>query len=478
MASIEKRTKADGAATYIVKWREPNGKHRTRGGFATKKAAGAYANKVQDAHLRGVAFDPNAGKVLFRDAAQAWLASRHDLKATTLAAYRDALAPTAGIGSADRDAYRAKRHRRLADLRIDAVFGEYPLNAITREYISAWVARMKDAGKKPSTIRNAYFLVRMVLGQAVEDGRLDANPADYVKLPTDYNSGRTATVDDPSLFLSAAQVSALVSATPWPYSVLVHLAAWSGLRAAELGGLQVGDVLLPPPAVNPNAPAKPAILRVEQTVVWLGNPDNGNAVPTYISPKTKGSRRQVPLPPATTALLRDYLAEHPNARTPSAPLFPAMLLRAVRPTGVRVEAKDGESAALRQATALSGLPVAEAGERLVLDWGQPLRHATFYKAVYRPAVLRANRLAAATGAPALPPELKFHALRHTYASLCIAAGRPALEIARFMGHARPSTTEAIYAHLFNTDDHAGAMAALGAMAAGLTYGENVVPFAR
>lgn len=468
MASIQRRVRVTGATTYIVKWREPNGKHRTKGGFATRKAASVYANKVEDAHLRGVAFDPNAGKVLFRDAAQAWLASRHDLKETTLAAYRDVLAPTPGTGAT------VKRHRRLADLRIDAVFGDYPLNAITREYISAWVARMKNAGKKPSTIRNAYFLVRMVLGQAVEDGRLDANPADYVKLPTDYNSGRTATVDDPSLFLSAAQVPALAAATPWPYSVLVHLAAWSGLRAAELGGLQVGDVLLPLPPVNPNALAKPAIVRVERTVVWLGSPHNGSAAPTYITPKTKGSHRQVPLPPATTALLRDYLAEHPNAHRPDAPLFPAVLLRAARPTGVRAETKDGESAALRQATALAGLSVAEAGERLELDWGEPLRHATFYKAVYRPAVLRANRMAAATGAPALPPELKFHALRHTYASLCIAAGRPALEIARFMGHARPSTTEAIYAHLFNTDDHAGAMAALGAMAAGPTYGENVV----
>ncbi len=259
-------------------------------------------------------------------------------------------------------------------------------------------------GKKPSTIRNAYFLVRMVLGQAVEDGRLDANPPNYVRLPTDYNSVRTATVDDPSLFLTAAQVSALAAATPWPYSVLVHLAAWSGLRAAELGGLQVGDVLLPPPAINPNAPAKPAILRVERTVVWYSH----SAAPAYVTPKTKGSRRQVPLPPATTVMLRDYLAVHPDARTAGAPLFPAMPLRAARPTGVRGETKDGESPAQRQATALAGLSVAEAGERLVLDWGQPLRHATFYKAVYRPAVLRANPL----GAPALPPELKFHALRH------------------------------------------------------------------
>jgi hypothetical protein len=44
-----------------------------------------------------------------------------------------------------------------------------------------------------------------------------------------------------------------------------------------------------------------------------------------------------------------------------------------------------------------------------------------------------------------------------------------------MGHARPSMTEAVYAHLFDTDDHAAAMAALGAMASARADGENVIP---
>ena len=146
-----------------------------------------------------------------------------------------------------------------------------------------------------------------------------------------------------------------------------------------------------------------------------------------------------------------------------------MRLLAPRPTGVRAEPPMGEqprrvaARQLRQATALADLSVADAEERLVLDWSAPLNHAAFYKAVYRPAVLRANRL---TPTAALPPQLKFHALRHTYASLCIAAGRPPLEIARFMGHAKVTTTLGVYAHLFNTDDHADAMAALGAMEAG------------
>ena len=75
---------------------------------------------------------------------------------------------------------------------------------------------------------------------------------------------------------------------------------------------------------------------------------------------------------------------------------------------------------------------------------------------------------------ALPSLLKFHACRHTYASLMIAAGRPMFEVARFMGHAKPSTTETVYAHLL-ADHHSDAMAALAAMEAAPSYGENVVP---
>ena len=90
---------------------------------------------------------------------------------------------------------------------------------------------------------------------------------------------------------------------------------------------------------------------------------------------------------------------------------------------------------------------------------------------FRPAVLRANRI---TPAAKLPPQLVWHALRHTYASLCIAAGRPPLEVARFMGHAKVTTTLAVYAHLYS-DDHTDAMAALGAMETGPDYGPNVIP---
>lgn len=262
---------------------------------------------------------------------------------------------------------------------------------------------------------------------------------------------------------------------PWPYNVLVHLAAWSGLRAAELAGLQIGDVE-PGGSVRVERSARPVGANIE-----------------YLDTKTDGSFRKVPLPADTVQILRDYLAVHPSADVPTAPLFPGMTLVAPKPTGVRTaplavaETSDvpapltSKAKAHRQASALANLSVSEAEERLQLNWGEPLRHATFYKAVYRPGVLRANRFAEATRnkAHAVPADLKFHSLRHTYASLCALAGIKVREVALFMGHANVTTTEHIHTHLFNTDDHSAAMSAPDAMAAPVpAVGGNVVPLRR
>lgn len=467
MASVQKRVRASGTTTYVVRWYTPDGTERTKGGFRTRKDAKAFAAKADAETLTGMDFDPGKGKMLFRDAAAIWLESRKADTRNNAENHRYAIAPA------------ATRRGDGKTLGIDAVFGGYPLNKITREYIQAWVNRLTDAGKKPSTVRHAFWTVRMVLEQAVVDGRLAKSPAEYIKLPTETgtNGGQVGVVVDRAMFLTPAQVSALVEATPWPYNVLIHVAAWAGLRAAELGGLTIANVELPEPSVNPNAPAKPGVLRVQQAARAKG------AAIEYGPLKTKQSYRRVPLTAETTELLRGCLAEHPRAGELDAPLWPGMSLTRPRPTGVRTDtaapgaATTGvkEDRARRQAAALAELTVDDAEKRLVLDWTTPLRHATFYKAVYRPAVLRANRL---TPTAKLDPAQSFHSLRHTYASLCLAAGIRPIDIAELMGHRDVKTTLTVYAHLINTDDHTGNMAALGALsapAAKPSYGANVIP---
>ncbi|MDQ0575229.1 tyrosine-type recombinase/integrase [Agromyces albus] len=47
--------------------------------------------------------------------------------------------------------------------------------------------------------------------------------------------------------------------------------------------------------------------------------------------------------------------------------------------------------------------------------------------------------------------MRFHDLRHTFASLMLAAGFQPWQVSRWTGHANASTTDAIYAHLYPSD---------------------------
>jgi integrase len=62
------------------------------------------------------------------------------------------------------------------------------------------------------------------------------------------------------------------------------------------------------------------------------------------------------------------------------------------------------------------------------------------------------------------PEITFHGLRHTHASQLIAAGVDIVTISKRLGHARPSVTLAVYAHMFTSDDGKAAAAINAAMA--------------
>jgi integrase len=56
------------------------------------------------------------------------------------------------------------------------------------------------------------------------------------------------------------------------------------------------------------------------------------------------------------------------------------------------------------------------------------------------------------------PEVTFHSLRHTHASQLIAEGIDIVTISRRLGHANPTVTLRVYAHLFATDDSKAAAA--------------------
>jgi integrase len=94
--------------------------------------------------------------------------------------------------------------------------------------------------------------------------------------------------------------------------------------------------------------------------------------------------------------------------------------------------------------------------------GGVLRYGNFYRRVFKPAVggkpavLRTRGRAARSAVPgALPEELshfRFHDLRHTAASLAIAAGAHPKVISERLGHSSIAITMDRYGHLYKDQD--------------------------
>jgi integrase len=88
---------------------------------------------------------------------------------------------------------------------------------------------------------------------------------------------------------------------------MVEFMAYTGLRAAEVSGLEVGDLVF--------APGPRCSVNVRRTK----ERKNGQWVAGTL--KSKKSRRTVPLPPWLAERMADYLAtDHPRSGEPTAPL--------------------------------------------------------------------------------------------------------------------------------------------------------------
>jgi integrase len=129
-------------------------------------------------------------------------------------------------------------------------------------------------------------------------------------------------------------------------------------------------------------------------------------------PKTKLSRRNVTLPPEAVTMLREHRK---------------------RQLELRLALGQGGAPKLVFSTVEGGLL---SPDNLSRDW---LR------------ICRAKKL----------PLVSFHALRHTHASLLIAAGVDVLAVGRRLGHSRASTTLDKYGHLVEGADAAAAKAIEG-----------------
>lgn len=356
---VRKRQR-DSGTRWEARWREADGTERART-FTTEDEAKAHLEDVRHGLRRGTYVSPVHSRTPLRTVAAAWLTV----------------------------AERKPRTEETYRLLIDKWLGPWmdrPVGSISYGDVTALVARMRDEGRKPQSVRNVVNVLNGVMEHAVADGLIVVNPVRRVKatkgvLPKAHSDARQP--------LTAAEVGALAAEVPPAYGLFLRTAVWSGLRAGELTGLRVQ-------ALDPLRYA----VRVEETVIRLvgGRWQRG-------TPKSARSRRRVPVPPSLMRELTDHVAARGLA--PDDYVF---------------------------------------GD----DAGEPLNHPALYRRCFTPAAVAIGR-----------PDLHFHDLRHTYASL-MAPHITMLELSRRMGHSTYAITDKTYTHLYYTDDPARA-AALDAM---------------
>ena len=114
--------------------------------------------------------------------------------------------------------------------------------AVSRKQLREFVYTLKDLGLSAATIRRQVSAVRTYYGFLLGEGRADHDPSDRLEMP---RQGRqlpdTLSVSEMEALLAAPQADAPLA---WRDRALLELGYGAGLRASELCGLTLSNLLL------------------------------------------------------------------------------------------------------------------------------------------------------------------------------------------------------------------------------------------
>jgi integrase len=341
--------------------------------FPTQREAEVWRGELRGAVDRGEAKAPTRQTVT-------------EAMATLLAGVRDGTITT-----------RSGRRYRPATIRryelawrrhLEPVIGHKRLTDVDRACVKSLVATCVRAGMPPSTIRNTLDPLRVVIREAIEDGRLTVDPMAGMKMPA--GQGRRERVAD------RAEAQVLIEALPAGERALWATAIYAGLRRGELRALRVSDINFDVGVIR----------------VCRGWDDREGAQGT----KSDAGERQVPIVGVLKRLLREHLLA----------------------TGRR------DDALVFGRTATLPFVASTVRNRALKAWG--------WKQVANPArnddpTATPKTVWIEARESAMTP-LTLHEGRHSTASYLVEAGVNDLELAAVIGHSDPRTTKSIYAKLF------------------------------
>lgn len=259
--------------------------------------------------------------------------------------------------------------------------GSVRLAHLTPLHVEAFLSSMDADEVGPRARRAAFDLLSSVLAYGIKLDVLSQNPAARVERPkAPRPKVRALSAEQATRLLAVARTTA----PAWVYAAVAL--GLTGLRRGEVFGLTWGDVSLEPGEVR----VRQALKRPAQGTSYVGDP------------KSKASRRAVPLPAWAVSALQAHRAALGATPMPNLPVF------------------TNES-------------------------GRWIHFGRFYRQQWAP--LR--------DAAGLPKSATFHGLRHTTATLLLGGGVDLRTAQGLMGHARGSTTLDIYSdYIPSLADHA------------------------
>ncbi|HEX7355261.1 MAG TPA: tyrosine-type recombinase/integrase [Mycobacteriales bacterium] len=260
--------------------------------------------------------------------------------------------------------------------------------------VESWYRVLRESGKTAANVRSAHQVLSAALRVAVRWGWLDRSPMDRVDVAPRTTERPVA----PTMREVRQLVEAADAGRDPGLAEIVVFAVLTGMRRGEICGLRFSDVTR-----FPGEP--PMTVATVSRSVWQAGGRWG-----VKEPKSRAGRRRVTL---------DAMAER------------AVELRAER---------------LRERAAVAGTPVPDDAYVFAPGLsGDPLMPDTVTQAWSR----LTKRQERETGRPW---PFRFHDLRHASATEMVGAGVDVATVAGRLGHADPSVTLRVYAHVLATRD--------------------------
>jgi integrase len=172
-----------------------------------------------------------------------------------------------------------------------AKFADRPIRDITRQNIETW--RMGEIKKNPNQTTKVYKHLKTLFTFAEKRKWIIENPC-TLERATSYTAEKKPA---PTL----EQVNAMLQESEGAFQAIVNLAAWGGLRKAEILALTRADLEF----VNEPGGEQALFVHINKQVAWTGNQK------TIRPPKSRFGYRTIAMPPRAVQPLADYVRTLP-----------------------------------------------------------------------------------------------------------------------------------------------------------------------